>query len=169
MRKIIKLALILAVICAISAGLLAYVYLFTAPKIDLNVKAAFEISLRQVLPAAEKFNPTKDKGIHAGLKGQEKIGVAISVAPRGYAGQLEMLVGVNQDGKIEGLKVFRQKETPGLGSKVTKNSFLNQFIGKSLKDKLEPKQDIDAITGATITSRAACKGVREALEKAAKP
>jgi len=60
--------------------------------------------------------------------------------------------------------VLKQKETPGLGSAITKMSFLQQFIGKSLKDRLAPKEDIDTITGATISTRAVCDGIKQALK-----
>jgi electron transport complex protein RnfG len=56
-------------------------------------------------------------------------------------------------------------ETPGLGTKAFSPQFLGQFVGKSVKDPIKPKEDIDAITGATITSRAVCKGVKSALKK----
>lgn len=149
MGKIIKLAVILAVFCIISAGGLAYVYLFTQPKIEKNAKLAFENSKREVL-------------------GKDNIGTAVVVSPRGYSGPIEMLVGIDK-GKVKGIKVLSHRETPGLGANIVKSSFLNQFIGKSLKDLIEPKKDIDAITGATISSRAVCSGVREALQKACLP
>ncbi|MFH1387641.1 MAG: FMN-binding protein [bacterium] len=147
MAKILRLALVLGVFCIISAGLLAYVYLFTSPQILMNSKVSFERSKREVLPPGTK-------------------GRVIQVAPKGYAGPVEILVGIGKNGKVSGLKILSQKETPGLGSNAAKPEFLKQFIGKSLKDKIEAKQDIEAITGATITSRAVCRGVKEALTKA---
>jgi electron transport complex protein RnfG len=143
--KIIKLAFILAVFCVISAGLLAYVYVFTQPRIEQNAKLSYEQSVKEVLPE--------------GVKGE-----AVKVAPRGYGGPVEMLVGVNKEGKVTGLKILNHRETPGLGANITKPGFLKQFIGKSMKDPIEPKKDIDAITGATISSRAVCNGVRQALK-----
>lgn len=147
MGKIIRLALVLMIFCVISAGLLAYVFLFTAPKIIMNGQLAFERSAREVLPVGTK-------------------GKVIQVAPRGYGGPIQLLVGIDQKEKVSGLKILSQAETPGLGSNAVKPEFLRQFIGKSTQDKLEPKQDIDAITGATITSRAICQGVKKALAKA---
>ena len=146
MVKIIKLAFILAVFCVISAGLLAYVYVFTQPRIEQNAKLSYEQSVREVLPE--------------GVKGE-----AVKAAPRGYSGPIEMLVGVGKDGKVTGLKILNHRETPGLGANITKPGFLKQFIGKSVKDPIEPKKDIDAITGATISSKAVCEGVRKVLKE----
>ena len=147
MGKIIKLGAILAIFCVLSAGGLAFVYLFTQPKIELNSKLALEKSKQEVLPASGK-------------------GKAISVFTQGYSGKINMLVGVDPQGKVSGVKILNHRETPGLGANIVKSGFLKQFKGKSLKDPIEPKQDIDAITGATISSRAVCKGVKEALKKA---
>lgn len=150
MGKILKLATILAIFCVISAGGLAYVYIFTQPKIESNSKIALENSKREVL-------------------GKDNKGTAVAVSPRGYSGPIEMMVGIDPQGKVKGLKILNQRETPGLGANIVKPGFLNQFIGKSQKDPLEPKSDIDAITGATISSRAVCQGVKEALRKACLP
>jgi electron transport complex protein RnfG len=145
----LKMGLILAVFCVIAAGGLAYVYMLTQPKIDLNSKLAQEKAKREVLPASGR-------------------GQAIPVSPRGYGGPIEMLVGVDQEGKVSGVKILNQRETPGLGANIVKPKFLAQFKGKSLKDPIEPKKDIDALTGATISSRGVCEGVKEALKKAKK-
>lgn len=149
MGKIIKLATILAIFCIISAGGLAYVYLFTKSKIEINARSSYENSVKEVLPS--------------GVKGQ-----AVVASPRGYSGPIEMMVGIDKEGKVTGVKILNHRETPGLGANIVKSRFLNQFIGKSLKDPIEPKKDIDAITGATISSRAVCSGVREALNKVKK-
>ena len=145
MGKILKLAFILAVFCIISAGSLAFIYMFTQPKIDLNRKLSYDLSVKEVLPQPGK---------------------AVSVSSRGYSGPINMLIGIDKSGKIVGIKILSQTETPGLGANVVKPKFLNQFIGKTGNDPIEPRKDIDAITGATISSRAVCSGVKQALEKA---
>lgn len=145
MAKSIKLAVTLALFCIISAAALAGIYLFTQPQISANARVALENAQREVLTGSD--------------------GKAILVSPYGYAGNIDMLVGVGADGEIKGIKILRQRETPGLGANITRQNFLFQFIGKSARDPLEPKKDIDAITGATISSRAVCAGAREALRK----
>jgi electron transport complex protein RnfG len=144
MGKIIKLGTILMVFCVVSAAGLAYVYMFTQPRIEANAKLTYDQSVKEVLPADGK---------------------AIAVSPRGYSNTINLLVGIDARGKVIGIKVLGQQETPGLGANIVKPEFLKQFIGKSARDPIEVKNDIDAITGATISSRAVCKGVREALEK----
>ncbi|OGC22867.1 hypothetical protein A2310_00525 [candidate division WOR-1 bacterium RIFOXYB2_FULL_37_13] len=165
MGKILKLGFVLMVFCVISAGALAYVYLFTQPKIELNGKRAFESSLTEVLPNALVFNIVKigSKEVYQGLSGKDIIGTVFFASPRGYSSNINMLVGIDSNAKISGIKIVSQNETPGLGTNVAKRSFLDQFLGKTANDQIEAKKDIDAITGATISSRAVCRGVREAL------
>jgi Na+-translocating ferredoxin:NAD+ oxidoreductase RnfG subunit len=147
MGKFIKMGLILAVFCVLAAGGLAYVYLLTQPRIDANAKLALEQARKDVLPAS----------------GQ---GQAIQIKVPGYHGQIDLLVGIDEQGKVSGVKIISQHETAGLGADIVKPKFLKQFVGKNAKDKLEAKQDIDAITGATVSTRAVCKGVKDALERA---
>ncbi|MFA5113679.1 MAG: FMN-binding protein [Candidatus Margulisiibacteriota bacterium] len=140
------MGLILAVFCVISAWGLAYVYMFTQTQIAANGQIALENSTKEVLPAS----------------GQ---GRAVAVKARGYGGEIELLVGIDAKGVVSGLKVLNHRETPGLGANITGTKFLGQFKGKKAGDRLEAKKDIDAISGATISSRAVCFGVKEALKK----
>lgn len=168
MGKIIKLGLTLGIFCVISAGMLAYVFMMTGPRIEANAKASFEGSLREVLPGAESFKsvalPGAKSEIFEGLSGGKTVGFAVKVAPRGYSGEIVMLVGVDPQIQVRGMKILGQRETPGLGTNIEKPKFLRQFVGKGTKDLLEPKKDVDAITGATISSRAVCEGVRSVLK-----
>jgi len=171
MGKIIKLGVTLGVFCVISAGLLAYVFLLTVPKIEANAKASFEGSLREVLPGAESFKSVAAPGakseIYEGYAGDKAVGLAVKVAPRGYSGEIVMLVGVDPELRVQGMKILGQRETPGLGTNIEKPKFQKQFVGKGVKDAFEPKKDIDAITGATISSRAVCEGVKAVLKDSA--
>ena len=167
MKKIVKLGMILAVFCVISAGCLAVVYLFTQPRIELNSKFAFINSLREVLPDANSFKELRcgEGKVYAGMKGKERVGAAVLVEQRGYGGTISILVGIDLAGTIKGMKILNHHETPGLGAGISAPGFLKQFMGKTSKDPIEPKNDIEAITGATISSRAVCKGVKDALER----
>jgi Na+-translocating ferredoxin:NAD+ oxidoreductase subunit G len=169
MGRIIKLAITLGVFCVISAGMLAYVFMMTGPRIEANAKASFDGSLRAVLPGAESFKPVPlapgaKSEIYEGTAGGNVVGLAVKVAPRGYSGEIVMLVGVDPELRIKGMKILSQRETPGLGNNVEKPKFQKQFIGKGVTDAFEPKKDVDAITGATISSRAVCEGVKTALK-----
>ena len=152
--------------CVISAALLSGVYLLTKPKIEFYARQTFENSLREVIPNTDAFREIKkeDKIIYEGLSAGIVTGTAFSLAPQGYGGKIEMLVGIDLKGKISGIKIINQRETPGLGVNILKKEFLEQFLGKTIKDPLEPKKDIDAITGATISTRAVCHGAKNALE-----
>jgi len=99
------------------------------------------------------------------------VGSIIKTAKQGYGGPVPVTAGIDLEGKIIAIKVASSseglKETPGLGLKATEPDFRNQFAGKTV-DQLKLKKDggpIEAITGATITSRAVTDGLREALEK----
>ncbi|MFA4906391.1 MAG: RnfABCDGE type electron transport complex subunit G [Candidatus Margulisiibacteriota bacterium] len=161
----LKLGLILMAFCVISAGALAFVYLFTQPQIERYSRTSFECSLNAALPGADSFKET-EQNVFEGKKGVEPVGWVFSVSPQGYGGKIGMLVGVNLKGQVTGLKILSQKETPGLGVNIIKPSFLSQFINKTAGDPLEPKQDIVAITGATISSRAVSQGVRQSIRSA---
>lgn len=166
MKRIIELGLILMVFCIISAAALSLVYLLTKPTIELYSQQAFEKSLREVVPTASSFREINKKGMvfYQGVVNGTVAGAAFSAAPQGYSGKIELMVGVDLNGKVAGIKILNQRETPGLGANVIKPVFLRQFIQKSLQDPIEPKKDIDAITGATISTRAVCRGVKNALD-----
>ena len=146
MLNSLKMGVILALFCVLSAWGLAYVYLFTQTQINANARITLERSEKEVLPASGK-------------------GRTIAVKTRGYSGDIELLVGIDEKGAVSGLRVLNHRETPGLGANITTAGFLDQFKGKKVSDRLEAKNDVDAISGATISSRAVCKGVKDALEK----
>ena len=95
-------------------------------------------------------------------------GVVIKNSSRGYSGKINMIIGLNNEGRVEGIKILRHTETPGLGARITQGEFIRQFKGKLNRDLIIKKEDpsgkIDAITGATISSQAVVVGVRECLE-----
>lgn len=102
---------------------------------------------------------------------QEVGGTPVEVSVKGYGGLIKLLVGVDEKGKVTGVKVLAMTETPGLGTLASSPaklsgqsfSFLEQFIGKTVTNKLKAKSDIVSLTGATITSQAISDGVKEAL------
>ena len=107
------------------------------------------------------FFPGKNNG--------KLVGIAISTfSTKGYNGLIKLMVGFTENGKINNIAVLEQKETPGLGTKMTSQSFLKQFIDKnpanfSLKVKKDGGQ-VDALTGATITTRAFNDAVQRAYD-----
>jgi len=100
---------------------------------------------------------------------KELIGVAIKTrSTKGYSGDIWLMVGLTKTGEIKNVSVIDHKETPGLGTKMTTPAFVNQFLGKHPESmNLKVKKDggdVDAITGATISSRAYGEAVQLAYD-----
>lgn len=177
MKDIFRLGAILFVICAVASLMLSLTNNITAPVIEQRNIQANNESRQEVLQVAEEFNEVKDvKGdlieeVYQGTKGGEVVGYTIKTTPKGYGGKVEVMVGISNDGKISGVKIGNHSETPGLGSKSADPSFKDQYNGKSTKTPLNVvkgnasnENDIVAISGATITSKAVTAGVNAAMD-----
>ncbi|MBE7021163.1 MAG: RnfABCDGE type electron transport complex subunit G [Ruminococcaceae bacterium] len=160
-KESLKLGLILLLICGISTGLLAYVNDLTAPVIYENELAANKAAMLQVMPSAEQFREVSQSLSKAFDKDGNLKGYTVKVSPSGYGGEISMMIGVNTDYTVSGVQILSLSETPGLGAKAQDEAFLTQFTGKN--DSMELKKDINAISGATITSTAVISGVKEAI------
>ncbi|HHW91702.1 MAG TPA: RnfABCDGE type electron transport complex subunit G [Firmicutes bacterium] len=165
MREAVRLSLILMVICAITGAALAVTYAQTRPIIEEREAQALERSLQELLPAADRFEPQgegeeENKVYYRGYKGQEEVGAVALFTQGGYGGDIRMMLGVEQSGKITGLQILEHSETPGLGARITEDWFVSQFAGRNVNDQLAIGQDLDAITGATISSRSVAGGVK---------
>ncbi|SDW47795.1 electron transport complex protein RnfG [Lutibacter oricola] len=134
-------------------------------KIERKINA-----LKLVLPEFDN-NPVEDvKMIKSDLakdsvemyvakKGENNVGTAvIGSSEKGFSGLIKIMVGFKSDGSINNIQVLEQKETPGLGTKMKDDKFIEQFRGKNPSEfNLKPTKDlgeVDALTGATITTRA---------------
>ncbi|MDD5492874.1 MAG: RnfABCDGE type electron transport complex subunit G [bacterium] len=172
-KQLFKFGILLMLVCALAAGALAYVYAKTKPVIEERKVEAEKEAIQSVFPQAaevkiviqgkENFKVVFDKD-------QQELGVAMKAAPIGYGGPIEILVGVTKEGKVSAIKIMNQNETPGLGTKTAEPKFYEQFAGKQDKE-LTLKKDggsIEAVTAATISSRAVTKGVQEAVDKVLK-
>ncbi|MFN4227321.1 MAG: RnfABCDGE type electron transport complex subunit G [Candidatus Ratteibacteria bacterium] len=171
-KEILYGILVLTFICVLSGYLLAQVYNTTKPKIEEVKKQEEEKLNREIFPEGVKFEEkeiNKIKYLSVLNANNEEIGKIFEVKTLGYGGYIYLKIGLDNENKIKKVKVKQHNETPGLGSKITQDSFLNQFIGKTKdeiylkKDKIEGK--IDTITGATISSRAITDGIRKLLEE----
>lgn len=183
--SIVKPTLVLFIVCLVISGSLAYVNGVTKDTIQQNTLVQQEEFRKQVLTEADKFEACSQKGlpeaaksVYAGMKGDQVAGYVVDVAVKGYGGIISMTVGVNAEGKITGVIIGSNNETPGLGSRTTEPGFISQFTGISLKDVLnnalkvvkqnkKEANEIQAVTGATISSRAVTKGVQAALDAVA--
>lgn len=181
-NSIIKPTLVLFIVCVIISGSLAYVNGMTTDIIQENTLAEQEEFRRQVLPEADSFRiieqtglPEAVKGVYEGFATNASEGYVVEVSTKGYGGAISMTIGVNTEGQISGVIVGSNNETPGLGSKATQADFTEKFDVVSLGNipesglvvvKQSPKADheIQAVSGATISSRAITKGVQAALD-----
>lgn len=153
-----------------SAFLLSFVYKQTAPLISKYREESLKKSLNEVFPdSSVRFEEIKADTLWKVLKGEKYIGIVFRFEKKGYSGTIRPIVGVDSTGKVKGVKIPKEElsETPGLGMKIAEESFLNQFNNLPAeeiflkKDKQQGK--IDAITSATISSKAATDAVREGL------
>ena len=168
-----KIAFNLAAACFISGIVIGSVYFVTAPVAAQKAEEMKQESMKALVPEAEHFAEIAG---HDGWFAAEKEGKAIAyIVPsesKGYGGKIKMLVAVTADAKVMDFSILEHNETPGLGDNAQKPEFRQMFAGKGA-DKLtvtkDPanKENIQAMTGATISSRAVTKGVREAVESVA--
>lgn len=164
-----QLVLVLFAISAITALLLGLVNMITAPAIAANELKKTNDAMAAVLPA-DSYDEVEYTGSDPLVTAMYKAGDAgyvVQVSPSGFGGNLNVMVGVTADGTCSGVSIISHAETSGLGANATKPAFRDQFVGKSgtvavTKDGGE----INALTGATITSRAVANGVNSALAAA---
>lgn len=159
MKEMVRYGIILSFICMVSSGLLAGVDSLTKEKIVQQARAEEEASLKAVMPQAESFSPVKEQDKVIYYKALDKqgkiIGVVFKASGKGYSSVIETMVGMLNNGTINAIKILSQNETPGLGSKVTEQQFCSQFSDQ------RDLNNVQAITGATISSRAVIDSVRE--------
>ena len=169
---VLRLAGTLLLICAVTAGLLAGVKAITAPVIDELNAAATQEAISAVLPGGFDTEIT-DYADATGIVSkvyQGANGYAVEVGPSGFDNTITMMVGVDNEGKVLGISVVSHTETAGLGAVADADTpkgiaFREQFVGASgAVSVTKDGGTMDAITGATITSRAICVGINAALD-----
>ena len=170
MKKILGLVLSLTVISAVCAGVLAYVNALTAEPIKATAAANEEKAVKAVMPPG--VASVEPKGADA-FVGKDAAGAVAGYAAKGadaggYGGDVVLMVGFKADKKsVVCYKTLAAAETPGLGMKLNTPEFASQFAGKD-GTGLKVKKDggeIEAITSATITSRAVCRAIADAQKK----
>jgi len=183
-NNFIRYAATLAIICLAASGLLSVVYNVTQPKIAAQAKMEEESALKDVYPGAERFEPVAGKGsvlYYKALNASgELLGYAFKAEKKGYSSTIVTMVGMDTKGIIKRIKILSQNETPGLGSRIEevrqKETFWDvvlkkvkivqkprpwfqvQFDGKDYKTL---DRNVEAITGATISSLAVVVSVEE--------
>lgn len=187
--SILRNSLILGLFAMATVGMIAVTQQGTAERIDEAQRRVQLSALNEIIPhdqhdndlLADSFsiddrqylNLTGSKDAYRARKGGAVSAVILPVvAPDGYSGRIDLLVGINADGSIAGVRSVNHRETPGLGDKIetAKSQWVLDFDGKSLsmpvQEQWAVKKDggqFDQFTGATITPRAVVKAVYQAL------
>lgn len=186
---VLKSGLTLAAIAAICTSLVAATYHLTADRIAANDKALLEQSLhpalsdlfydsdvsesRLVLSAPHDLPGSEDALIYRVYANNEPVAALFVVSARdGFAGSIRILLGVDMDGIVTGVRILEHRETPGLGDKIesSRSDWVHQFAGLSIGDPVVTEWAIrsdggqfDQLTGASITPRAVVKAMRDTL------
>lgn len=155
--------IVLGVVCLVAALLLGFSYTLTKDKIDLQIKIDLNRKLTQVFTKATEFRPATEYFVV--YQGKDLVGyVGVAESP-GYSSIIKVIVGMDLNKKITGIRILEYAETAGLGTKVADPDFYNQFAGLTSTDMNLKKYGgkIDAITGATVSSKAVIEGVKNIL------
>ena len=174
-----KMILVLTIICGACGLLLAGVRHVTADQIEDQVMRYVKgPAVRKVLACATN-DPVQERRqvgagraaltVFIGMQGDELAYLAYETTAGGFGGEMGVMVGYDlKRDRLLGIGITAHKETPGVGSRVTQDEFADRFSGKPLDAAFRVTQDggeIDGVTGATISSRAACAAVRESVKR----
>jgi electron transport complex protein RnfG len=166
-----KPAVSLTAICICVAAVLAVVNALTAERIAANLDAAEKAAIYEVFGdtgiSAEELSGAPE-GINSvyRVSGGDgtPLGFCVALSQQGFGGNIDMVVGLAPDGSVTGVEITSLSETPGLGSRVAEEPYLDGYRGKS--GRLVLGADVDAISGATISSRSVLAGVNAAIDAA---
>lgn len=169
--SIFQVAINLVAACLVSGLIIGVVYFITAPIAVQKNEMLTQQAMKDLVSDAESFDsvPDKDQWFEAKKDGKV-IAYVIPSETKGYGGEIKMLVAVASDGKVIDYNILTSNETPGLGDNASKEPFRSQFKGKEeskltvVKDPSD-KEDIQAMTGATISSRAVTLAVKNAVDE----
>lgn len=188
-RSMLKNALVLGLFAIATVGSVAILQQATAERIAKAEREAQVRALSEILPQGSYDNHLLDNSLdlhdpllgskapqtaYIALKdGQPSAIILRATAPDGYSGAIHLLIGIQANGQLAGVRVLSHKETPGLGDKIelAKSAWIRSFDGKSLSNPSEEgwavkkdRGEFDQFAGATITPRAVVKAVHKALQ-----
>ncbi len=176
MKDILKITLPLVAIFVVAGIIMGVTYQYTYPVRFQAEKKEKEDALKEMAPDAT--DPIKAAGTwttdnkpyeyYQATAGGKPVAYIAETAGKGYSSFIKMLVSLGPDLKIRDVKILDMNETPGLGDQVLEKSFLDQFKGKELSQivliKGETKENIQAVSGATYSSRGVTNGVKSAVQ-----
>lgn len=177
MKDMLKITLSLVMIFIAAGIIMGVTYKYTSPVRFIAEKKEKEEALKQMAPdATDPILPAgtwssshgKPYEYYLATSGGKPVAYISSTAGKGYSSYIAMLVSLDTDFKIRDINILHHGETPGLGDQIEAPNFIGQFRGKSLSQiillKTETKENIQAISGATISSRAVTNGVKDAVQ-----
>ena len=163
-NEIIKPVLVLVCICLVVTALLAYINSVTSPIIAKAEEEKTEQAMSEVLCEADGFEkleienlPDRVTEVYTATNG---VGYVFMLTTKGYGGDMKLICGMDADGVIEQCKTLSHAETSGLGSKTAEDPYRNQYCKKSA----DTLSQVDAITGATISSNAYKNAIEDAFK-----
>lgn len=174
MKLALRMTLVLTGIGLVSGGALALTYEATKLKIEENMRRARAEAAKRLLPEAQEFEERElDRSTlyMVGKKAGQTVGYVIVHTGPGFQGNITAAFAVDPGfEKVLGLEVLEQVETPGLGARITEEGWRSQFKGLLLplevvKGKRQNPHQVEAITGATISSRSLTNLVNEGVKK----
>ncbi|MDR2006787.1 MAG: RnfABCDGE type electron transport complex subunit G [Acidaminococcales bacterium] len=177
-RKILRLGLILFIVAAVTGVILGLVYEITLEPIRKTQERLRNEILSEALPEARSFSPIElapdadpmIQGVQKALDDNRPVGYCFTVASKGYGGLFELIVGITETGKLRAIRILKHSETPGLGAKITLPAFSRQYENRETEKLILVKSvsgapdQVQAISGATVTSAAVTNGVNAALD-----
>lgn len=163
-KDILKVTLNLVIVYLIGGFILAFVYANASPRVFKNNEETEKKALKELVPDADT-NEKRDWTIHDKhakyfimKKGVDTIGYVIQSYGKGYSSYINTFIATDKDFVVQKINILGHGETPGLGDEIETDWFKNQFKGKSIEHlkviKGDTKEDIQAISGATISTRA---------------
>lgn len=163
MRENLRRVMVLTSIVLISSVALSLINEITAPEIAKQRAIKREEMLQSIFPSVTEYTHNEENDLYEVYSNGQRIGYAFETKGKGYGGDIEILVGINENKTIEGIRIIKHTETPGYGAGIIEGWFTDQFSNKSIDD-IRLKKDggeIDAITGATISSKGVVNTVYE--------
>jgi Na+-translocating ferredoxin:NAD+ oxidoreductase subunit G len=170
-NSVFKIALNLMVACLISGCIIAVTYFATADTAEKASQEALNKTMQTMIEGSTGMKGIEGKdGWYEVDKGNDLIGYIVPSDTKGYGGTIKLLVAVAPDLTVLTYKIISSNETPGLGDNAKKEPFTSQFTGKTEEHLIVTKdtsdtEDIVAMSGATISSKAVTKGVYNAEEE----
>lgn len=168
MKRMLPTLAKVLLICVVSAALVLAAHLLTKGRIAANAESATRDAIVSIFGSesieykVREDSPASVSAIYEVYEEGALIGHAVLVSPQGFGGPISLMVGSEGEGRVVGALVMSHSETPRYGAKACEEGFLSQFSGMSEAPELG--KNVDAVSGATISSEAVTSGVNTALD-----